>query len=362
MYLLELLLCRNHKTKNMKSRFFKASVLLLYCLLPSNAFIIRKGTIQSLRPFETCTQQHLVERRTRGAHRTKINHYNMIQLDVFDVVVKSYSDALLQHPIITKGSTGFALCSVADTIAQIRGMTGTKGNIVANDSFTLSMKSINWSRNARFAIKGFFGALVWSLWYDISDEIVSLDRIQSTLTSLGIQYDVDDNNIFLLNILRTLTSMSVEQFIACPIIFSFFEIPAATILNNAPLRRIPYEISDKLVDMLVANAKVWTLANLLIYNVPVQFRVGLSNIIDILWQSIVSDFAADCGTPDNHFDTSPSILTVTTIDDDDDEREEVVSSEVSVTCEEDVNDSPSIVLVSTIHDDSQESSKVFELN
>ena len=45
----------------------------------------------------------------------------------------------------------------------------------------------------------------------------------------------------------------------------------------------------------MSNAKVWTLANLVIYNSPVEWRPVVANFVDILWQSIVSDVAADCG-------------------------------------------------------------------
>ena len=51
--------------------------------------------------------------------------------------------------------------------------------------------------------------------------------------------------------------------------------------------------------LLVSNAKVWTLANVVIYNVPVDWRPAISNLVDILWQSIVSDVAADCGKVDD---------------------------------------------------------------
>ncbi len=45
----------------------------------------------------------------------------------------------------------------------------------------------------------------------------------------------------------------------------------------------------------MSNAKVWTLANVIIYNAPVEWRPVIANVVDVLWQSIVSDVAADCG-------------------------------------------------------------------
>merc|ERR1712232_532314 len=72
---------------------------------------------------------------------------------------------------------------------------------------------------------------------------------------------------------------------------------------NLSWKQVGYEIKTKLCDMLIENAKLWTLVNILIYNVPVQFRAPVGNIMDIVWQSIVSDFAADCGTTDTDTDT-----------------------------------------------------------
>lgn len=45
----------------------------------------------------------------------------------------------------------------------------------------------------------------------------------------------------------------------------------------------------------MSNAKVWTLANVIIYNSSVEWRPVIANVVDVLWQSIVSDVAADCG-------------------------------------------------------------------
>jgi len=101
---------------------------------------------------------------------------------------------------------------------------------------------------------------------------------------------------------RTLMLISIEQFVTCPIVFGCWEIPVSTILNGAPLSKIPREIKDKSGDLLIANAKVWTFANVLIYNVPVQYRTALSSMCDLVWQSIVSEFAARCGSDDEQLE------------------------------------------------------------
>jgi hypothetical protein len=59
----------------------------------------------------------------------------------------------------------------------------------------------------------------------------------------------------------------------------------------------PAEINNKLSDLLINNAKVWTPANLLIYNAPLEFRAVLANLGDIFWQSIVADMHPTTTTP-----------------------------------------------------------------
>lgn len=211
-----------------------------------------------------------------------------------DVIFSTYSDALQQYPFVTKGSTGLVLCGIGDLVAQKR--KRIQMEYQSNDGIE-PMNRIDYKRLARFATKGFFGALIWGAWYDLSAVIVSSENVALALASLGIRDGWIDSNVFI-NVARTFSSIVIEQFVVCPIIFGLWEIPAASILNNAPVRRIPYEVEDKLGNMLIANAKVWTVANLIIYNIPVQYRVGFSNLIDIFWQSIVSEFAAECGTKD----------------------------------------------------------------
>ena len=45
----------------------------------------------------------------------------------------------------------------------------------------------------------------------------------------------------------------------------------------------------------MANAKLWTPANILIYNVPLQWRVLTSNCFDLLWGAYLSSVAAEVG-------------------------------------------------------------------
>jgi len=96
-------------------------------------------------------------------------------------------------------------------------------------------------------------------------------------------------------IVTTSLSILIEQFIWCPIVFGAFDIPVSTLLNGGSLTSVQKEVNSKLNGLLVSNAKVWTLANVLIYNAPVLWRPAVSNCFDLIWQSVVSDVVADCG-------------------------------------------------------------------
>jgi len=67
-------------------------------------------------------------------------------------------------------------------------------------------------------------------------------------------------------------------------------------MNGGSFTTVQKEVDLKLNGLLISNAKVWTLANVVIYNAPVEWRPAVSNCVDVLWQSIVSDVAADCGS------------------------------------------------------------------
>lgn len=100
-------------------------------------------------------------------------------------------------------------------------------------------------------------------------------------------------------LVTTALSIVIEQFVWCPIVFGSFEIPVSTLLNGGSFSTVQKEVGAKLDGLLVSNAKVWTLANVVIYNAPVEWRPAISNLVDLVWQSIVSDVAADCGKVDD---------------------------------------------------------------
>ncbi len=210
-----------------------------------------------------------------------------------------YSTMLVEHPLPTKSLTSGILCGVSDALAQYR---------------DVSRQEFNYGRWIRFASKGCVGGIIWSFWYDNLDSFLNVDsdfnvyKVSGVIGDGGADATTATVTLQKANyqwiqlhtaIVTTTLSILLEQFLWCPIVYSGWELPVSTLLNGGDFSTIKKEVSSKVGDLLIMNAKVWTFANVIIYNCPVAFRPAVSNIVDILWQSIVSDVAADCGKVDD---------------------------------------------------------------
>eukprot|EP00984_Skeletonema_dohrnii_P026484 scaffold15845_cov114-Skeletonema_dohrnii-CCMP3373.AAC.3 len=223
------------------------------------------------------------------------------------VIITTYSKLLAEYPLPTKSLTSGLLCGVSDAIAQFR---------------EANRKQFNFQRWIRFAGKGCVGGVIWACWYDELDGFLDQDNKFNFFKLSGI---VTDQWIKpYLGAFKTILSILIEQFLWCPIVFGFFEIPVSTLLNGGDLSSVKKEVDSKLGSLLISNAKIWTFANLLIYGViPVDYRPIISNIVDVGWQSIVSSVSADCGKVDDDIcivnvnDFNSLVLTSTGSDDED---------------------------------------------
>lgn len=229
----------------------------------------------------------------------------------FKMILNSYSSALLQFPSTTKAVTAFFLYALSDVIAQIQGLEKKIQSVTGNDRISHEKKNerrcditwidqmhlLNMPRLLKFSIKGVLGTSIWEVWFNYTEELLNRNNICRLLKLVGVagpdgtctisRVTQKSTQVFLLILL--------EQFVASPIYFGAYELPLSTVLNGAPLSRIPHEIEEKLVTMLYANAKVWTGANVIVYSAPLQYRTVICNIFNVFWQIIVSNFSADCG-------------------------------------------------------------------
>lgn len=147
-----------------------------------------------------------------------------------------------------------------------------------NDNNRRFLASIDWNDNRIFWIKGILGGLIWSQWYNFLDSLIT------DLTSVGAV------PAWLAPVLSTVA----EQIFFCPVIFSLYELPFPMWLRGDPVDQIPQQVRAKLGPVLWENAKVWTLANLLVYSAPLQWRVLISGIAEAFWQMLLAQqLAAD---------------------------------------------------------------------
>lgn len=203
----------------------------------------------------------------RGGKETTLSMIpsGVVTTDALQSLGTTYNTCLDVNPILTKSVTAFTLCSVGDIVAQTK----------------QRRSDINWGRVCRFALKGLGSSLIWNYWYETVDDVV--------INILHPLHEIDIRGS------RIIVTMLLEQFLFSPIVFGTWDIPIATLLNGANINAIPSEVRNKLGGLLWSNAMVWTPANIIIYSIPSTYRIGFSNLIDILWQSIVAEVAADCG-------------------------------------------------------------------
>jgi len=107
---------------------------------------------------------------------------------------------------------------------------------------------------------------------------------------------------------KTASSILMEQFLACPVVYSLWDIPVPALLAGTPPARIPGIVRDKVPGLLLDNAKVWTVANVIVYNLPVQWRVFAVSVAEIFWASIVSSVATSGTSAVGFIEAQDSII------------------------------------------------------
>jgi hypothetical protein len=64
-------------------------------------------------------------------------------------------------------------------------------------------------------------------------------------------------------------------------------------MNGAPVESVPGQAKEKIGPLLLENAKVWSFLNVVIYNLPVQYRLPTMSVADIFWHSVIASVAAE---------------------------------------------------------------------
>lgn len=188
-----------------------------------------------------------------------------------DAVAAGYGFALAAHPLVTKAATNAAISGLGDALAQQCRSDG----------------AFNAGRTKNYVLLGLGSGVAWSGWYEGCDAAVGKMMAQAGDSLLGSTH--------LECAARTALSILGEQFIFAPLIFGLWVVPAGTILNGGRLADVSGEVQSKLPEMLLLQAKVWTLANIVIYNSPLPVRLLASNTVDLIWSSLLSRVVADLG-------------------------------------------------------------------
>ena len=178
--------------------------------------------------------------------------------------VAAYATLLQAYPVPTKALTQGLIWSAGDVVAQLREESGS---------------SVSVERTAKFFVTGVGSGVLWSQYYDAADALIAP-------APGGV-------------VVHTALSLALEQFLWCPVVFATYQIPIAVLQNGGALSEVPGAVRRQLGDMLVANLKIWTPANIVIYNVPLQWRVLCSNGVDLVWGYVCASFAADACAPDD---------------------------------------------------------------
>ena len=178
-------------------------------------------------------------------------------------VVDAYLGCLEVAPLATKVVTSGAIAGLGDCISQLQ----------ASGART---RQVDAARCGRFALTGLGNGFLWSHYFDVADSLTA-----------GLE-----------GAPRVAISMAIEQFLWCPIVYSLYLIPTSILLNGGALSEVAAEVRQKLPALLVDNAKVWSPANVLIYNVPLQYRAVTSNGFDLIWATVCARMAASCAIDD----------------------------------------------------------------
>jgi hypothetical protein len=184
----------------------------------------------------------------------------------------AYAYCSEHYYIQTQSATGAFCAALGDVIAQ-------KSEGKDNEIAEASSESPDYDvvRTFHYFLKGLGGGVAWAYWFELAEPMSNF----LTLSVVG-----EAAPAFKEQATRTIISVLLEQFLMSPFIFTFWDIPLPALLRGSPLRQIPRQVDSKLVPLLIANSKVWTFANLITYNVPMDYRVLFSSLTDILWQSI----------------------------------------------------------------------------
>jgi hypothetical protein len=184
----------------------------------------------------------------------------------------AYNFALEHYTFPTEASTGAVFACIGDLIAQTFDIRDPE---ISQDAYSMA-------RTRNFFIKGLGSGVIWSVYYR-ETEVLCGDWATQLLHGTA-----EADSEFFLATAKTVLAVLLEEVIAMPVVMSLWDIPVPAILSGSSLSTIPSQVKSKIPELVVENAKVWTLVNILIYNIPVQYRLLVMSVANVFWQTVVS--------------------------------------------------------------------------
>lgn len=244
--------------------------------------------------------------RTTGRIRTSTNvsrttrtSPSSLEAQIFVDLINEYQYLSSAFPLPTDSATFGTFAGVGDAIAQKKEQTiEEKGTEEKSSS-----SSFDGDRTQRFILKGLGAGIIWAQWYPLVDGWSDVSSAYVLTEWLSVE-DVGTAH----QVAKTASSILMEQFLACPVVYSLWDIPVPALLAGTPPARIPGIVRDKVPGLLLDNAKVWTVANVIVYNLPVQWRVFAVSVAEIFWASIVSSVATSGTSAVGFIEAQDSII------------------------------------------------------
>jgi len=248
-----------------------------------------------------CRQQQQQQQTTS----TTLQFSSASELPVVGEMVSTYAYCLKYHYFPTQSMTNAILTVVGDGVAQFQDASrdeetdNDNDNHKINDHTTNTKSDINRNyydpkRGLVYFFKGLGSGIMWAWWFDMA-EVWSMEFTQSALSfgssSSSALFELQSTTDVLSvpgQTIRTAINILMEQFLVCPLLFSLWDVPVTSLMRGSPMGQVPAQIHDKLLPLLVANAKVWTLVNVVTYNIPLEYRLLFTSAASIVSESINS--------------------------------------------------------------------------
>ena len=179
--------------------------------------------------------------------------------------VETFDYCLANYQLPTESTISACLAAIGDSAAQLRSLSdGDK-------------ETFDWRRWQAFFVKGAVAGVLWSKWYSII-EPVGISLSQSLAPTDALEDPI-----------RIVFSVFMDLFVFCPFLFCTWDLPFPMLARGDPIDSIPRKIKAKIGTVLEENTKVWMIPNLVIYSLPMHYRVVVTSCIDAVWQMMLSD-------------------------------------------------------------------------